>query len=308
MNAVLKLDDYRDSSLTSSLRNDIMISEDRFAMAEAMEKASKRDTSGWTSRGDKLLNTDRFAMAEEIEKSSKKVFPLSSEDEVNMVVMELAKGSMRDACLFVLGCNTQLRVDDLLTFRWRNIIDPTTGKVKDEFSILEGKNKNLKHVYVNDAIKLAVDLYRSTVSPIDYDDFMFVSHGPHVKIGTVVEGGCIVRRKIPVTEQFVGYAIRKATKSVGLWSERHRYNTHTMRKTGIRAAKGLLVGRKPPEELMQMGTQLEYVQGMVGHSDARVTAKYIDLQDLFDKKVYLWMNLGIEALREIEGDFKRKGL
>lgn len=277
MNAVLKIEDYRDPPLTRSIRNDT------------------------------ILSKDGFEQAREIEKNSKKVLPLSSEDEVNAVIMELAKSSMRDVCLFVLGCNTQLRISDILTFPWRELIDRDSGKIKDEFSIVEQKNKNYKHVYVNDAIKLAVDLYRRSVSPIDYDDYMFVSYGPHVKTDTVVVDGNIVVRRRPLTEQFVGHVFRKATKNAGLWTGTKRYNTHTMRKTGARAASGVLEGRDLPEELEKMGGHLEYVRGMMGHSDIRVTAKYIDLQDLFDKKVYLWMNLGIEALREIEGNFKSNG-
>lgn len=272
MNAVLKISDYHGSPLTNDIKYD------------------------------RVYEEDRFALAEELEKASKTVHPLASEDEVNMVVMELAKKSMRDVCLFVLGCNTQLRISDILHFRWGKILDRSTGAIKDEFSIVERKNKKPKHVYVNDAIKIAVRLYLDSIPPVDYDDYMFVSYGPNSKTYTVVEDGCIVRRRRPVTEQFVGCMIRNATKSAGIWKESRKFGTHTMRKTGARAAFGALGGRKLPKSIQCMGTQLEYVRDMMGHSNSRVTAKYIDLKDLFDRKMYLWMNLGIEALKKIQGD------
>ncbi|OUN23592.1 hypothetical protein B5G34_00385 [Flavonifractor sp. An82] len=250
---------------------------------------------------DTLDTEDTFQVAELIEKRSKKVLPFDSEDEVNMVVTELANKSMRDMCLFVMGCNTQLRIGDLLEFRWKDVLDQN-GNIKDEISKIEKKNRNLRHIYVNDAIKLAISLYRDSIGDVCYMDYMFTSQGPRKRFQTAISDGNIVLRSQPITEQLVSGAIRSATKRVGLWRENRRFSTHSMRKTGARAAAGYLTGRPLPDSLKMEAASIERVRGMLGHSNPSITARYIDLQDKFDKTVYLWMNLGIEALTDIKND------
>lgn len=271
MNAVIDFEDYTKKGFTTYIKSDTLDTEDTFQVAELIEKRSK------------------------------KVLPFDSEDEVNMVVAELANKSMRDMCLFVMGCNTQLRIGDLLDFRWKDVLDQN-GNIKDEISKIEKKNRNLRHIYVNDAIKLAISLYRDSIGDVCYMDYMFTSQGPRKRFQTAISDGNIVLRSQPITEQLVSGAIRSATKRVGLWRENRRFSTHSMRKTGARAAAGYLTGRPLPDSLKMEAASIERVRGMLGHSDPSITARYIDLQDKFDKTVYLWMNLGIEALTDIKND------
>lgn len=272
----------------------------------AVLKISNYTKKGFTQgiKSDTLFLNDTFEAAKRIENASKKVLPFDSIDEVNRVIYELAKRSMRDVCLFVMGCNTQLRVSDLLDFRWKDILDQSTGDVKEEVSKIEKKNKNLRHIYINDAIKLAVNMYRNTLPSISLHDYMFTSQGPRKNLRAVAYNGDVMLQAQPITEQLVSGIIRSATKKAGIWTANRRFSTHSMRKTGARAAAGYLTGRDLPENLRTEAASIERVRGMLGHSNSQTTARYIDLQDKFDKTVYLWMNLGIEALTNIKNNIK----
>lgn len=250
-----------------------------------------------------LTGEDNYEAADRIFASKKEVVPFDSIDEVNAVVGYLfEKKKFRDACLFVLGCNSTLRIGDLLQFRWRNIID-NSGEVKDVISIVEKKNQNPKRIYVNDAVKESVRLYIAYLDrELDMNAFVFVSEGRRKRAGKIecrsdAYNDPHIGPK-PITEQLVSKMIRDATHELGLSSETRRFSTHSMRKTGARCAVGDLDGRDLPEELSKYNADLERVRDFMGHRDVSTTRKYIRSDEKYNEKTYQWMNLGLEAIQE----------
>ena len=67
----------------------------------AVLKISNYTKKGFTQgiKSDTLFLNDTFEAAKRIENASKKVLPFDSIDEINRVIYELAKRSMRDVCL-----------------------------------------------------------------------------------------------------------------------------------------------------------------------------------------------------------------
>lgn len=246
---------------------------------------------------------DNFEAAERIFASKKEVVPFNSIAEVNAVVAYLLeRGKFRDACLFVLGCNSTLRIGDLLKFRWRNIIEED-GAVKDTAAIVEEKNQNPKRIYTNDAVKAIVQLYISHLNrDLDMDDFVFVSEGRRKRAGKIecrsdAYNDPHIGNK-PITEQLVSGMIRNVTQALGLSSETRKFSTHSMRKTGARCAVGDLEGREIPEELSKYNADLERVRDFMGHKDVSTTRKYIRSDEKYNEKTYKWMNLGLEAIQK----------
>lgn len=243
---------------------------------------------------------DRYAMGREEHAKKKKVLPFKSTDEVNQVVSYLlGKAKYRDACLFVMGCNFGLRVDDLLHIRWRDLLAEDCS-VRSTVELVEKKNKNHKRIFVNEAVRNAVGLYMSRLSyALDFDRYVFVSEGRRKRTKAVAtKAGDIEVEEQPLTEQLVSGVIRAATAAMGLTTGGRRFSTHSMRKTCFRAAYGAVEGVKLPPVTEVSAMRLAYVRKLAGHSKDSITMDYIDFEDLFDEGTYLALNLGLEAVQE----------
>ena len=243
---------------------------------------------------------DRFAQGREELAKKKKVLPFRSTGEVNLVTSYLlSKGKYRDTCLFVMGCNFGLRIDDLLHIRWRDLVD-SADTIRPTVELVEQKNKNQKRIFVNQAARAAVSLYVSSLShELNHDSYIFVSEGHRKRTRAVASAdGNIELEEQPLTEQLVSGMIRKATNAVGLTVGGRRFSTHSMRKTCFRAAYGAVEGVKLPPVTEVSAMRLSYVRKLAGHSKDSITMDYIDFEDLFDEGTYLALNLGLEAIQE----------
>lgn len=243
---------------------------------------------------------DRYAMGREERAKKKKVLPFKSTDEVNLVVSYLlGKAKYRDACLFVMGCNFGLRVDDLLHIRWRDLL-VDDGTIRPTVELVEKKNKNSKRIFVNEAVRAAVGLYMNHLPHTpDFDKYIFVSEGRRKRAKAVAtKDGNIGMEEQPLTEQLVSGVIRAATAAVGLTTGGRRFSTHSMRKTCFRAAYGAVEGVNLPPVTEVSAMRLAYVRKLAGHSKDSITMDYIDFEDLFDEGTYLALNLGLEAVQE----------
>ena len=243
---------------------------------------------------------DRYAQGREELAKKKKVLPFRSTDEVNQVVSYLlSKGKYRDACLFVMGCNFGLRIDDLLHIRWRDLL-LGDGTIRPTVELVEKKNKNQKRIFVNEAVCEAVKLYIEHLPhELDLDGYVFVSEGRRKRSRAIAtKDGNIEVEELPLTEQLVSGMIRAATADIGLTFGGRRFSTHSMRKTCFRAAYGAVEGVKLPPVTEVSAMRLSYVRKLAGHSKDSITMDYIDFEDLFDEGTYLALNLGLEAIRK----------
>ncbi len=99
--------------------------------------------------------------------------------------------------------------------------------------------------------------------------------------------------------------IQKKAKKLGLYdTEGRRISAHTMRKTFATAIKGLLAGRSIPKSLYDNTVPMDIVAKMMNHSSVTTTDHYIE-DDLLVERLYLFVNLGLEAIEEFE---KKEGL
>lgn len=231
-----------------------------------------------------------------------RVRELNSVNEINqMVDYFLTRGKFRDACLFVMGCNTALRISDLLCLRWKDVLEG------DEVELVEKKTRKIKHTFLNEAIRHAVSLYMASLdSPVCMDDYLFVSQAPHKKYAkskSQKEGGALAERVRvqPMDQRSAARIIRNAAKELGLYTDQRRISTHSMRKTALNAVAGFIDGYELPDQVgrLVIGTQVAQLLG--NHSGASTTSNYyLDLQTKVMQGACQSMNLGLTALETYE--------
>lgn len=185
----------------------------------------------------------------------------------------IQQGRYRDNMLFIVGINFGLRVSDLVTLRFSDLIDENFS-FKTTFPVLERKTKNTRKVKknryltINEAVMDAVELYLKHC-PSKLDDYMFRS-----------ESNRGINSGKPISTFSVERLLKKAASEIGL---KCHVSTHTLRKTF--GYHQMIMGGNDPRRLLLL-------QKMFGHSSAAQTLEYIGLTGEEIQEAYLGLNLG----------------
>lgn len=240
----------------------------------------------------------------------KEVEPFMNVGEVDAFIdFFLQRGRYRDALLAVFGCNTGLRISDILWMRWKDIYK-TEDTFYDQIFTYTQKGAKRQQVVYNEAVKQAAQLYRANLNrPWCMDDWIFVSEGGrgcYTDLWDRMEDKA--ERKVQIERQpmlvtSVSHLMTKAAKDSGLFDGR-RISTHSFRKTGLNAITGGVIGVEMDEELMQQVALVRAAQEMAGHSKAEITVNHY-LTNNYRIAACIKMNLGLKA---IEAYKKRGGI
>lgn len=186
----------------------------------------------------------------------------------------IENGRYRDNMLFVLGINFGLRVSDLLTLRFSDLISETM-MFKETFPILEQKTKNTRKVAknryltINDAVMDAVELYLSHTPNCSLSDYLFKGESNRC-------GG----QNKPMHRNSVDRILKGIADDLHL--DMHM-STHTLRKTF--GYHQMVMSNNSQRKLLVL-------QKMFGHSSAAMTLNYIGITDEEIEDAYKNLNLG----------------
>lgn len=179
----------------------------------------------------------------------------------------------RDNMLFITGINFGLRVSDLLTLRFNQLIDDDFN-FRESFAILEKKTKNTRkvqknrYITINEAVIDAVTLYLEH-NPRRLDDYMFVS-----------ESNRGINSGKPLHRASVDRLLKEIAEACGLT---YKVATHTLRKT-FGYHQMVMSGNDPRKLLL--------LQKMFGHSTSMQTLDYIGITGEEIAEAYQNLNLG----------------
>lgn len=166
----------------------------------------------------------------------------------------LKEHSPRDYLLFVLGINTGLKISEILTIRWSDIVNEN-GSVKN---FIDRDSEQEIPIYLNTKVKNAISNYLSSIS-IDYSNYVFKSS----------------KTNDPITRQQAYRIINKAAKKVGIEGN---IGTHSMRKTfGYHAYK--------------KGIAIALLQKIFHHTSSSETLKYLGIKKEEKIKTEIDVNL-----------------
>lgn len=118
----------------------------------------------------------------------------------------------RDYLLFTLGVNTALRISDILSLKYNDVIDFESGKVKGHVNLKEQKTGKDKCCFLNEVCVRAINEYHRETNG-SKDDYLFQS-----RKGT----------NQPITRQRAYCIIKEAASHIGLDAQ---ISCHSMRKT-----------------------------------------------------------------------------
>lgn len=186
----------------------------------------------------------------------------------------IGKKRFRDNMLFIVGINFGLRVSDLRSLRFTNLINDDCT-FRDSFAIYEKKTRNTRkhkrnrYITINTAVVEAVTLYLENTPGVRLSDYMFRSES---------NNGC--NKNEPMTKQAVDYMLKGIARDLGLGN---RMATHTLRKTF--AYHQMVMSGNDTRKLLLL-------QKMFGHSTSAQTLDYIGITSEEIDEAYRKLNLG----------------
>jgi site-specific recombinase XerD len=199
------------------------------------------------------------------------------EDIIRISKYLIASKRYRDNMIFIVGINFGLRVSDLVSLRFSNIINEDCV-FKENFSILEKKTTNTrKHkknrcITINASVIDAVTLYLENTPDVKLSDFLFRSESNR--------GGT---DNLPLHRNSVDRILKGIARDLGLGN---KMATHSMRKTF--AYHQMVMSGNDPRKLLLL-------QKMFGHSTSAQTLDYIGITGEEIEEAYRKLNLGSET-------------
>ena len=186
----------------------------------------------------------------------------------------ISKKRYRDNMLFIVGINFGLRVSDLRSLRFSNLINDNLT-FKNTFPIFEQKTRNTRkrkhnrYITINTAVIEAVTLYLEHTDDVSLSDYMFRSESK--KDGN---------KNVPLHRNSIDNILKNVGDELGL---NMKISTHTLRKTW--AYHQMVMSNNDPRKLLLLSK-------MMGHSSVTITLDYIGITSEEIEEAYKALNLG----------------
>lgn len=162
----------------------------------------------------------------------------------------------RDYLLITIGCYFGLRIGDLLSIRWSDIIDKT------EFTLIEQKTKKNRRITINPNVTKAVNLVSNELrlkNKFNENDYVFANRwGDKITISYI--------------NKRLKFIFKKYNVSV------MNASSHTLRKT---------FGKRIYEADSKSERALIYLSEIFSHTSTSTTRKYIGLTQEAISDIYL---------------------
>ena len=244
--------------------------EERTIDIRAIQASSRRLRTGI------IAPAEEYTQREEVEDYTSE--PIKSMDDIIRVSKFLImKKRYRDNMIFIVGINFGLRVSDLVTLRFADLINAEYA-FKDTFTIWEQKTKNTKkkkrnrYITINKAVMEAVTLYLENTPDIKLSDYMFKGEGNRSK-----------NSGEPLSKKQINRILQGIAADLGLGN---KMSTHSMRKTF--AYHQMVMSGNDPRKLLLL-------QKMLGHANTSDTLSYIGITGEEIEEAYQNLNLGSET-------------
>ena len=177
---------------------------------------------------------------------------IKDKEDIEKIKEVLIRGDYRNYLMFIIGINTGLRITQILSLKFSDLID-------NENIILSKINFNGIEYKINNCIKEALRVYICTSGVKYKNTFIFKSK----------------RGDNPIERTQAYRILKNACREAGV---NLNFGTHTLRKTfGY--------------HFYRQYKDLRYLQKLFNHSSINITIKYIDLEKQSEEIKYSSFNL-----------------
>ena len=163
----------------------------------------------------------------------------------------LKKGEYRNYLLVTVCLNTALRICDVLSLKWEDVIDVKSGKIKKHISLTEKKTQKETVIVLNSQIKMALELFMKNTKTNGY---IFVNKNGE---------------RLSRVSAF--HIVRDGGRAIGLEND---ISCHSLRKTfGYHAWK--------------KGVPAVMLMNIYNHSSFEITKRYLGISQADKDSVYM---------------------
>lgn len=181
---------------------------------------------------------------------------LKDRKDIELMKAVLKERNLRHYILFVIGCNTGLRIGDILRLRVSDFING--GKVVKYLQVKEEKTGKERRIAINASIQKALKLF---VGKYGKDDFLFTSRKGDNK---------------PITTTQAYRILNDAANHCRLDIN---FGTHTMRKTWAY------------HTYKATGNNIGLIMDMLNHSSPSITLRYIGITQEQKDSTYMMVEI-----------------
>lgn len=171
----------------------------------------------------------------------------------------MSRGDVRDWAMWTIGVCLGLRVSDLLSLKFKHVMEDDRVTIRPRIMIYERKTGKLNNLLITEAVRDALEALLASIKyQFDIDDFIFSSRKTRSKM----------------CEEHGWRILSNAGKALDLPIN---IGSHTMRKSFANIAACV------DKSCVDMNA-ITKVQGLLNHSDQKVTMRYLaTYQDMYDR-------------------------
>lgn len=188
----------------------------------------------------------------------REVEPFKSIKDIEKIKQYLrGKKNLRDYTIFTVGINVGLRAGDLLSLKWKDVLEGE--KIKKTIYVIEAKTGKGKNIELNKSARTSLEEFKDSLGRVNPDDYIFKSRkgNGHIQVRSLYR------------------IINDVTKELNI---KGNYGTHSLRKTfGYHRYKN--------------GIPLETLQKIFNHSTQSITLRYIGITKEVIQDAYNSVNL-----------------
>ncbi|MBM7835631.1 tyrosine-type recombinase/integrase [Clostridium sardiniense] len=187
------------------------------------------------------------------------VEPIRNKTKIKALKKYLKKYNIEYYTLFVVGINVGLRISDLLSFKWCDVLTRNSNEFQD-IELYEGKTGKYRKIKLNSIAREAIIDLKNSIDIFNINNYIFKSREAGNK---------------SISRQQAYNVLNKSAKIVGI---NEKIGTHSLRKTwGYFAWKS--------------GFNPALIMETLNHSSLSITRRYLGIEQDHINELYNNLNI-----------------